>query len=188
MTAYTAADSIEIMARMHGIERNSEAEERMDDAEAQEEVQRGVTVSAPIERAFAVFTEEMGRWWPAANTFAKDRFETVQIEPRTGDRWFERASNGSETAWGRVLDWQPPHSLVLTWQITQDGQPEPDPRKASEVDVRFAAETPERTRVAVTHRAFERHGEAAAETWRAAMASPPGWDQFLRLYARQANA
>jgi uncharacterized protein YndB with AHSA1/START domain len=146
------------------------------------------SVNAPVDRAFAVFTEQIGRWWPAANTFSGEMFETVALEPRAGGRWFERATNGREVAWGRVLAWEPPHRIVLTWQIGPDGLPEPDPDKASEVEVRFTPDGSERTRVDIIHSSFERHGNEGGAIWRAAMASEQGWSYFLRLYANSLAA
>lgn len=146
-------------------------------------VKQSITVPRPIARAFALFTAEMGSWWPAANTFANAAFVTVVVEPRPGGRWFERTTDGTETAWGRVLVWDPPHRVVLTWQITPEGQPEPDPAKASEVEVRFVATGPDTTRVELTHSAFERHGEEGGAIWRTAMASEGGWPLFLGRYA-----
>lgn len=110
-----------------------------------------------------------------------DAFETV-VEPREGGRWFERTTDGVETDWGRVLAWDPPHRLVLTWQITHEGLPEPDSNKASEVEVRFVGEGPATTRVELKHREFARHGDECGAIWRAGMDSTEGWTKFLDRY------
>ena len=83
-----------------------------------------------------------------------------------------------------MLVWDPPNRVVLSWQINEKGLPEPDPEKASEVDVRFAAEAPSLTRVTLEHRKFERHGEEGGKIWYEAMDSDEGgWTYFLNLYA-----
>jgi uncharacterized protein YndB with AHSA1/START domain len=151
-------------------------------------VRRAVRVPTDIDRAFAVFAGEIGRWWPAENTFANvamgqpDAFATVVVEPRAGGRWFERTRDGQEMAWGRVTAYEPPRRLVLTWQITPQGRPEPDPAKASVVDVRFVPEGSSTTRVELEHRAFDWHGAEGAAVWREAMASAEGWTKFLARY------
>ena len=150
----------------------------------QEIVRHVLTVQAPIERAFQTFTQSMTDWWPTANTFGKDNYESVSIEPKQGGRWFERDRDGQEILWGKVLAWNPPYRVVLTWQIDPTGQPEPDPAKASVVEIRFIPEGPSVTQIAVEHREFENHGKAGAALWREAMDSVQGgWPHFLELYA-----
>jgi uncharacterized protein YndB with AHSA1/START domain len=150
-------------------------------------VRRTVTVPVPVEHAFAVFADGMGSWWPRENTFARvfgkaDAFETVVVEPKEGGRWFERTTDGVEADWGRVRVWDPPRRLVLTWQITPEGLPEPDSSKASEVEVRFVDEGLATTRVELEHREFARHGEDGGAIWRAGMDSTEGWTKFLDRY------
>jgi uncharacterized protein YndB with AHSA1/START domain len=68
-------------------------------------VRRSVTVKAPVERAFAVFTEAFTTWWPADYHVNPNGYEASFIEPRLGGRWYERAADGSEADWGTVLEW-----------------------------------------------------------------------------------
>ncbi|MGW4249505.1 SRPBCC domain-containing protein, partial [Nocardia sp. NPDC004722] len=75
------------------------------------------TVALPIERAFAFFTESFGSWWPAVYHIGAAEMADAIVEPRVGGRWYERGTDDSECDWGRVLVWEPPHRLVLTWQI-----------------------------------------------------------------------
>ena len=150
-----------------------------------EPVRKSVTVDVPPERAFSLFAEELGRWWPTPYTYAGDKFETAAIEPRTGGRWFERAQNGAETSWGEVRAYEPPRRLVLSFAISPARAPEP-PEKASEVEIQFDAQGSSSTRVALEHRDFARHGTGAA-TLRNGMASPQGWPLILAAYARAAR-
>jgi uncharacterized protein YndB with AHSA1/START domain len=141
-----------------------------------------VVVEAPIERAFRVFTEDFGAFKPREhNLLAVDIAETV-FEPRAGGYLYDRGVDGSECRWARVLAYEPPNRLVFTWDISPQWQPESDPDKASEVEVRFIAETPERTRVQLEHRSLDRHGDGW-EGVRAAIGGDQGWPLYLQRYA-----
>ncbi|HEV8653938.1 MAG TPA: SRPBCC family protein [Candidatus Limnocylindria bacterium] len=142
---------------------------------------RELVVRVPPEQAFAGFVN-LGRWWPREYTWSLDVLQSIGIEPRLGGACFERGPNGFECDWGRVLLWDPPRRIVFSWQIAFDRTPEPNPAKASEVEVRFS-EDGLGTRVALEHRAFSRHGERAA-AYRAGMASPSGWPMMLERFAR----
>jgi uncharacterized protein YndB with AHSA1/START domain len=63
--------------------------------------------------------------------------------------------DGSEWI-SRVLAWQPPHRLVVTWQINGEWQFDPDPAHASEIEVRFTADGPTQTTVDLEHRHLDR--------------------------------
>jgi uncharacterized protein YndB with AHSA1/START domain len=140
-------------------------------------VTKSITVDAPPDRAFAVFTTGMSTWWPMESHHIGENLAVeVVIEPRAGGRWFERAADGSECDWGRVLTWDPPRRLVFTWQIGPGREPVPDPDRASEVEVRFRDE-----RVELTHRGFERHGPSGGD-YRKALSSPEGWPMMLNRF------
>ena len=66
-------------------------------------VKRTLHVNVPIDFAFRMLTQKMGRWWPATHHIAKTPFAEIVIEPLVGGRWFERDSAGAECDWGRVL-------------------------------------------------------------------------------------
>ena len=147
----------------------------------EETIRRAVTVPVPVERAFATFTE-LGSWWPRQYTWANDTLEAISIEPREGGHCFELGPGGFRCDWGTVLRWDAPSRLVFAWQIAPDRAPEPDPAKASEVEVRFAPEGPSATRVEVEHRDFNHHGDGG-DAYRQALDSPEGWPLILDRYA-----
>ncbi len=144
-------------------------------------VRRTVMAAVSADRAFGVFTDGLATWWPREYTFAGDALETIGIEPRAGGRCFERSADGHIREWGRVLAWDPPRRLVFSWQISPARTLEPDPAKASEVEVRFVAVGPAATRIDLEHRGFARHGAGGAG-YRAALDAAEGWTYILERY------
>ena len=150
-------------------------------------VQSEVVVDAPIERAFAVFTEGIGSWFPSDyNLLAVDIAERV-FEPRVGGEVYDRGVDGSECHWGRVLAYDPPNRVVFSWYIDPQWQIERDPEKTSEVEVRFSSEAPDRTRVELEHRNLERHGDGWENT-RDALTGEGGWDWCLQRFGTHVAA
>jgi uncharacterized protein YndB with AHSA1/START domain len=144
-------------------------------------VRRSISVGAPVERAFRVFTESFNAWWPADYHIGKADFAEAVLELREGGRWYERGTDGSECDWGRVLAWEPPHRLVVTWQINGEWQYDPDPQHASEVEVRFTPDGSERTTVELEHRRIERL--VAAQAAYGAVGGDGGWGTILQRFA-----
>jgi hypothetical protein len=149
-------------------------------------VRKEITVETSQARAFNVFTQEHGAWWPlATHHIGGAPAETAIIEPHAGGRWFERAADGSECDWGRVRVWDPPGRLVLSWQISADWKH--DASIDTEVEVRFVALGPALTRVELEHRRLENYG-AAAEQMRATFDSENAWIGVLKHFAQRARA
>jgi uncharacterized protein YndB with AHSA1/START domain len=145
-------------------------------------IRHSLTVPRPPDEAFALFTERLGSWWPREYTWSQQVLDAIGIEPYAGGMCYERGPHGFRCDWGRVLTWQPPQRLVLAWQISPRREPEPDPARASTVEVRFEAGPSGGTHVTLEHRDFERHGDGAAE-YRAALASPQGWPYIMQRFA-----
>jgi uncharacterized protein YndB with AHSA1/START domain len=149
-------------------------------------VRRSITVGAPIEHAFAVFTEGFDTWWPRSHHIGKSPMKRAIVEGKAGGRLYSEQADGTECDWGRVLVWEPPQRLVMAWQINEHWQYEPDLAKASEVEIRFTGEPDGRTRVDLEHRHFDRHG-VGGETIRTAVGSEGGWGTLLQLFADRVN-
>ena len=152
-------------------------------AEATTSVRTSIVVEAPIERAFQVFTSEFDSIKPHEHNLLQVEVAETVLEPRVGGHIYDRGVDGSECRWARMLAYEPPHRLAFSWDIGPTWQIEPDPAKTSEVEVRFIAEAPERTRVEVEHRNLDRHGEGW-EGVREGVASNEGWPLYLRRYAK----
>ena len=145
-------------------------------------VRQAIVVEAPAERAFRVFTEQMDKIKPREhNMLGVDIAETV-LEPRAGGRIYDRGTDGSECEWASVIAFEPPDRLVFSWNVSPRWQVEPDPARRSEVEVRFIAEGPDRTRVELEHRHLDRHGDGW-EGLRDGVAAPDGWPLYLRRYS-----
>ena len=150
-------------------------------------VRTSIVVQAPIERAFSVFTDQMGTWWPEEHHILEAELAEMVLEPRQGGHIYDRGVDGSECHWARVLAYEPPNRFVFSWDIDLRWQLETDPGKTSEIEVSFIAEGDSRTRVDLVHRNLERHGDGW-EQMRDAVGSPDGWGRGLQRFANAAQA
>jgi uncharacterized protein YndB with AHSA1/START domain len=147
-------------------------------------VRREITVDAPRERAFAVFTEEMATWWPRDSHNVGELPAESVMEPRAGGRIFSRSiSTGAESDWGRVTAWEPPHRLVFAWLFTPAWELQTDLAKTSEVEVTFTDAPGGRTQVVLEHRGFERMPDGGA-TMREQVDGAGGWTELLGDYVK----
>jgi uncharacterized protein YndB with AHSA1/START domain len=146
-------------------------------------IRKQLTVEAPAERAFRVFTANMGAWWPKEHHIGEAALKDCVIEPHVNGRWYEVGENGATCEWGKVATWNPPRRLVLIWQLGPDFKY--DPALVTEVEVTFTTLGPKRTRVDFEHRNIERFGDAA-ERLRGLMDT--GWGQILASYEHAAGA
>jgi uncharacterized protein YndB with AHSA1/START domain len=145
-------------------------------------VRTSIVVDATPERAFTVFTAEMGTWWPPEHHLLEADLSETVFEPRVGGRIYDKGVDGSECTWARVLAYEPPDRVVFSWDIGLDWTIETDHARTSEVELRFVPDGPERTRVELEHRHLERHGEGW-EAMRDAVGSPDGWGVGMRRFA-----
>jgi uncharacterized protein YndB with AHSA1/START domain len=117
-----------------------------------------VHVDAPIEHAFRVFTDGIGTWWDPGHHILQGELAEMIFEPRVGGHIIDRAVDGSECRWARVLAYDPPHRVCFSWDISTTWQIETDQTRTSEIEIVFTAEGPDRTHVVLTHRYLDRHG------------------------------
>jgi uncharacterized protein YndB with AHSA1/START domain len=146
-------------------------------------VQTSVTVEAPAERAFEVFTGDMKSWWPPEHHILASELVDTVVEPRTGGALYDVGADGNSCQWGTVVAFEPPSRFVFQWNVSLQWQVELDPAKSSEVEVRFIPEGPSTTRVELEHRNLERHGEGW-ESMRDAVGSDTGWAVGLGRFTR----
>lgn len=152
--------------------------------EVVEPVRKSVRVRANAERAFRVFTKDMGSWWPRTHHIGKSPMTGIVIEGRPGGTIYSDQEDGTKCPWGTVLVWDPPRRLVFAWQVTPTWQFEPDLEKCSEVELLFTPADDGTTLVELEHRHFEKHGTGHAQM-RDTVNGDGGWGTLLSLYAQQ---
>lgn len=144
-------------------------------------VRKQIVVDAPIERAFSVFTERFGDFKPPEHNLLRAPIAETVFEPRVGGHIYDRGVDGTECRWARILAYEPPTRVLFSWDIGPQWQIEPDPDNTSEVEVRFVAESPERTRVELEHRNIDRHGPGW-ENVTEGIDGADGWPLYLSRY------
>src|SRR5262247_1016000 len=115
--------------------------------ETEASVHLRVVVDAPIERAFRTFTDEFDRIKPREHNLLGVEIAETVFEPRVGGHVYDRGVDGRECRWARVLAYESPHRVVISWDISPQWQIDTNPDRTSEVEIRFIAENPQRTRV-----------------------------------------
>jgi uncharacterized protein YndB with AHSA1/START domain len=145
-------------------------------------VRRQIVVQAPIEEAFATFTERFGDFKPPEHNLLGVPIAETVFDPAVGGHITDRGTDGSECRWATVLAYEPPARVVFSWNIGPRWELETDPDRRSEVEVRFVAETPQRTRVELEHRHLDRHGDGW-EAVRDGVGHDQGWPLYMERYA-----
>jgi uncharacterized protein YndB with AHSA1/START domain len=148
-------------------------------------VRKELMISASQKRAFQTFTDGLDLWWPRAHHIGKAELKRAVLEAKANGRWYEIGVDGSECDWGRVLVWNPPHKIVLAWQITAAWQY--DPNFLTEVEVNFVELGPNLTQFTLEHRNIDRFGEKAPQMW-SAFDSDGGWGGLSASFAKAAEA
>jgi uncharacterized protein YndB with AHSA1/START domain len=145
-------------------------------------VRRHVVVATSPDKAFAAFTERLGDFKPPEHNLLGEPVAQTVFEPRAGGDIYDRGVSGAVCRWARVLVFEPPQRDVFSWDISPQWQIETDPAQTSEVEVRFVAEAPGRTRVELEHRHLDRHGPAWPAL-RDGIGGDQGWPLYLDRFA-----
>jgi uncharacterized protein YndB with AHSA1/START domain len=145
-------------------------------------INKQIVVDAPIEEAFHVFTDRFGDFKPPEHNLLGAPITETVFEARVGGHIFDRAEDGSECRWARILAYEPPARVVFSWDIGPTWQIEPNTDNTSEVEVRFTAESPTRTKVELEHRHLDRHGPGW-ENVHDGVDGDAGWPLYLDRYA-----
>ena len=141
-----------------------------------------VTVAISPAAAFEKFRHDIARWWPREYTYSGDAMEDLYMEGRKGGLLWERGPEGFRVDIGRVMRWVAPEKMIVRWHISPSHRPEPNPERASEVEIRFIPDGNDGTRIEVEHRDFSKHGTAGGE-YASRMGSETGWPFILKKFA-----
>jgi uncharacterized protein YndB with AHSA1/START domain len=152
-----------------------------------EPVRKSIVVNTGVARAFRLFIDQFDAIKPRDHNLLSVPIAETVFEPRAGGHIYDVGIDGSRCEWSRVLSYEPPSRVVFSWDIGPTWQIEADPAKTSEVEVRFIAESGDRTRVELEHRHLDRHGP----DWRAVadgVGGDAGWPLYLSRYSELAIA
>ncbi len=150
-------------------------------------LRREVRVNAGPARAFAVFTEQIGAWWPLGDFSVFGAGSSVRFaEPGLGGRIVETppatadggaAAAPEESIWGTVTRWEPGAAVGFTWHPGRTAD------HASRVTVTFEADGAQ-TLVRLEHDGWEvfAEPEAAREEY------GHGWVPVLDAFVARADA
>lgn len=142
-------------------------------------VRKSITVNAQPERAFEVFTSNIGDWWPLkTHSISGDRTASVMMETRLGGRLYETDAEDAEHEWGVITIWEPPHHLAFTWAVRRG------PENEQKIEVTFTADD-SGTRIDLVHTGWEKLGDEAPGSMKN---YDEGWDFVLGQYIAKANA
>ena len=149
-------------------------------------LQCDITVDVPVDFAYRVFTERFDEIKPREHNLLSVPIERTVLEPHVGGTVYDVGTDGTVCTWARVLACDPPNSLTISWDINPQWQIETDPARTSEVQIRFVAETSERTRVEIEHRHLDRHGDGWQQA-SAGIGGPNGWPLYLGRFRAAAE-
>ena len=119
-----------------------------------------IEVSCNRQKAFGVFVNEMGSWWPldkrsmSLHSGGKPA-KSLRIEAKQGGRIVEIAHDDTEHHWGTIKSYDPHHSISMDFHMGLPAE------TASLVEVRFTTLENGRTRVELTQSNWEAFGDMA---------------------------
>lgn len=147
-----------------------------------QKLNKSIEVDLSTEQAFNAFINELTLWWPKAYTWSKDKLMEISINAIPGGHCTEMGPNDFRCDWGTVSQVTYGDHISIKWQISALRVPEPDPDKASEVQIYFRKVNDKRTRIELKHDKFKNHG-SGYEEYREAMDAEQGWDYILTCFA-----
>ena len=123
---------------------------------------KSIEVGCSQEKAFRVFLDEMYTWWPvdrfSVSVMGGGATKEVRVDARAGGKIIEIGPDGAEHQWGEIKTYDPYDAFSMDFNIAPPGYPTDE---MSQVEVRFEALGPDRTRVELTQTGWENFGDKA---------------------------
>ncbi len=119
-----------------------------------EPIVKQLTVPRDARAAFDYFTADIDKWWPKrSHSLGGDETKSITMETKVGGRLFETNQDGTETIWGKVVEFEPGKVLNFTWHI---GRPE---EQSTNVKVTFDDAADGTSTVTLTHYNWDALGD-----------------------------
>ncbi len=121
------------------------------------------TIEVPCgqEKAFTVFVNDMGSWWPldkrAMSLYDGQKAKALRVEPKSGGTIVEVREDGTEYHWGTFREFTPHDFVSMDFHM---GLPSD---KASLIEVEFTELDAKHTRVVLTQSRWEAFGDMAED-------------------------
>lgn len=136
--------------------------------------------------AFNKFQKELQIWWPKQYTWSKEKLVILKIEDKVNGHCSEIGPDDFRCDWGRVLEIEKGKRIKFLWQIDHDRVPQPNPDKASEVEITFEDINEKNCTLKLVHRYFERH-DVKQHLYFETMNGQHGWDYILSCFTDYCN-
>ncbi|MGB5941799.1 MAG: SRPBCC domain-containing protein [Leeuwenhoekiella sp.] len=147
-----------------------------------EKIAKKLNVKIAREKAYHIFLNELGGWWPREYTWSQEKLIKIGIDPKINGLCFEIGPHGFRCDWGRVTALEENHRIKLKWQISPKREPIPNPDRASDLSIVLITND-QGTTLLFEHLNFENHGDGAKE-YRNVMNGTYGWDYILGKYKK----
>jgi uncharacterized protein YndB with AHSA1/START domain len=139
-----------------------------------------MVVDLPAEQAFWRFAD-LDKIKPREHNMRSAAIAETVLEQQAGGDLYNRGVDCTICRWGRLLSFDPPHTIAFSWEIGPDWQVVSDPTTAGEVEISFAGDADGRTRVTLVRRHIDRHG-GDWESLQAGLHSPNAWPLYLSRF------
>lgn len=120
-----------------------------------------ITVPCTPEKAFKIFVEDIGTWWPltthAISPGNDEIAETVTVEGIVGGDIYETSNTGTRHNWGKVTVFEPGKTFAMTWHLSNP------PSLGTLVTVTFSDNKSNGTDVMLRHDNWDALGKGASE-------------------------
>ncbi|WP_134090895.1 SRPBCC domain-containing protein [Olivibacter sp. XZL3] len=143
------------------------------------DIQKKIMFDASLKKSLEIFLSDLGSWWPKEYTWSKEELVALKVNPTVNGFFTEIGPYGFQCDWGRIINFEE-QAFTFLWQMGPDRVPEPNPDKASEVEISFSEDDGYTTMI-LTHRNFAKHGEKGG-AYQEMMDAPEGWDYILACF------